>query len=99
MDGELHPEDIEIDSAETRGRVSTFTGSFLLGGKRYRFNGIAVMTIGGPTVGVSLSGEAEAELVSKGFSKEQLESILAEVQRRVVEGSFKVSGDIRFLEE
>lgn len=48
MDGELHPEDIEIDSAETRGRVSTFTGSFLLGGKRYRFNGIAVMTIGGP---------------------------------------------------
>ncbi len=95
----LQPEDVEIDSAETRGRVSTFTGSFLLGDNRYRFNGIAVMTIGGPTVGISLSSEAEAELLSKGFSKEQLESILAEVQRRIVEGSFRVSGGIRFPEE
>jgi hypothetical protein len=99
MNSEPHPEDIEIDSAETRGRVSTFTGSFLLGDNRYRFNGIAVMTIGGPTVGVSLSSETEAELLSKGFSREQIESILAEVQRRIVEGSFRVSGDIRFLEE
>ncbi|GBC71028.1 hypothetical protein HRbin02_00805 [Candidatus Calditenuaceae archaeon HR02] len=99
MTSELQPEDVEIDSAETRGRISTFTGSFLLGDKRYRFNGIAVMTIGGPTVGISLSNDTEAELISKGFSREQLEGILAEVQRRVTEGNFKVSGDIRFLEE
>ncbi|MEM0382076.1 MAG: hypothetical protein QW059_04285 [Nitrososphaerota archaeon] len=91
------PEDIEIDSAETQGRVSTFSGRFLLGNQRYRFNGIAVMTIGGPTVGVSLSSEAEAELLSKGISREQLENIIAELQRRIVEGGFRLGGDIRFL--
>ncbi|MEM0481298.1 MAG: hypothetical protein QXM16_00185 [Nitrososphaerota archaeon] len=99
MRSEELPESVEIDSVETRGRVSTFSGSFLIGGQRYRFNGIAVMTIGGPTVGISLSSEAEAELLSKDVSREQLERILAEVQRRIVEGNFKLSGDIRFLEE
>ncbi|MCS7146103.1 MAG: hypothetical protein RMJ28_05430 [Nitrososphaerota archaeon] len=99
MEGEEFFVDVEIDSAETHGRVSTFSGSFLLGGRRYRFSGIAVMTVGGPTIGVSLTSESEAELLSSGFSNEQVERILAEVQRRVVEGSFRLGGDVRLMDD
>ncbi|MEM0444810.1 MAG: hypothetical protein QXO86_05235 [Nitrososphaerota archaeon] len=97
--GEMDVEDIEIDSADTRGKVSTFTGSFHLRGRRYRFTGIAVMTVGGPTVGVSLQGQDESELLSQGLTKEQIDQLLAEVQRKIVEGGFRVSGEIKFSED
>lgn len=99
MEGEELPVDVEIDSAETCGRVSTFSGSFLLSGRRYRFSGIAVMTVGGPTIGVSLTSESEAELLSSGLSREQVERILAEVQRLIVEGSFRLGGDVRSVDD
>jgi hypothetical protein len=53
---------VEVEKASTRGRVSLIEGSFLLGDKRYRFSGIVVMTLGGPSVGISLAEKSEEEL-------------------------------------
>jgi len=89
------PDEVEVDSVETEGRVSVFTGSFLLRGRRYRFSGVAVLTIGGPTVGVSLSNESMGELLAAGIGKEEVDAIVADLQRRIVEGDFRMVGEPR----
>jgi len=90
---------VEVERASTRGRVSLIEGSFLLGDKRYRFSGIVVMTLGGPSVGISLAEKSEEELRRNGLTQKQIDEVVAEVQRRIVEGDFRMVGEVEFVED
>jgi hypothetical protein len=86
--------EVTIESVETEEKVSLFRGKAVVGGEVVRYSGIAVYTIGGPTVGVNLEQEDEARLLSK-LGKEGVDALVAELQRRIVEGDFVVSGPVR----
>ncbi len=86
--------EVTIESVETEEKVSLFRGRAVVDGMDVRFSGIAVYTIGGPTVGVSLEAEDESRLLSA-LGKEGVNAVIAELQRRIVEGDFVVSGPVR----
>jgi len=86
--------EVTIESVETEEKVSLFRGKAVVDGEVVRFSGIAIYTIGGPTVGVNLEQEDEARLLSK-LGKEGVDALVAELQRRIVEGDFVVSGPVR----
>jgi hypothetical protein len=86
--------EVTIESVETEEKVSLFRGKAVVDGEVVRFSGIAVYTIGGPTVGVNLEQEDEARLLSA-LGKEGVDTLVAELQRRIVEGDFVVSGPVR----
>jgi hypothetical protein len=86
--------EVTIESVETEEKVSLFRGKAVVDGEVVRFSGIAVYTIGGPTVGVNLKQEDEARLLSK-LGREGVDTLVAELQRRIVEGDFVVSGPVR----
>jgi hypothetical protein len=90
---------VEVERASTRGRLSLIEGSFRLGDKRYRFSGIVVMTLGGPSVGISLAEKSEEELRRDGLTQKQIDEVVAEVQRRIVEGDFRMVGEVEFVED
>ncbi|MFZ8856958.1 MAG: hypothetical protein ACO2O1_01745 [Candidatus Caldarchaeales archaeon] len=86
--------DVTIESVETEEKVSLFRGKAVVSGEVVKFSGIAIYTIGGPTVGVNLEQEDEARLLSK-LGREGVDALVAELQRRIVEGDFVVSGLVR----
>ena len=86
--------EVTIESVETEEKVSLFRGKAVVDGEVIRFSGIAVYTIGGPTVGVNLEQEDEARLLSA-LGREGVDALVAELQRRIVEGDFVVSGPVR----
>jgi hypothetical protein len=86
--------EVTIESVETEEKVSLFRGKAVVDGEVVRFSGIAVYTIGGPTVGVNLEQEDETRLLSK-LGREGVDALVAELQRRIVEGDFVVSGPVR----
>ena len=86
--------EVTIESVETEEKVSLFRGKAVVDGEVVRFSGIAVYTIGGPTVGINLEQEDETRLLSK-LGREGVDSLVAELQRRIVEGDFVVSGPVR----
>jgi len=86
--------EVTIESVETEEKVSLFRGKAVVDGEVIRFSGIAVYTIGGPTVGINLEQEDETRLLSK-LGREGVDSLVAELQRRIVEGDFVVSGPVR----
>jgi hypothetical protein len=86
--------EVTIESVETEEKVSLFRGKAVVDGEVVRFSGIAVYTIGGPTVGINLEQEDEARLLSK-LGGEGVDALVAELQRRIVEGDFVVSGPVR----
>lgn len=90
----MNVSEVLIDSVETEEKVSLFRGRAIVEGSEVRFSGIAVYTIGGPTVGVTIEQEDEAQLMAK-LGKEGLEALIAELQRRIVEGDFTVKGPVR----
>jgi len=86
--------EVTIESVETEEKVSLFRGKAVVDGEVVRFSGIAVYTIGGPTVGINLEQEDETRLLSA-LGREGVDSLVAELQRRIVEGDFVVSGPVR----
>jgi hypothetical protein len=86
--------EVTIESAETEEKVSLFRGKAMVDGEVVRFSGIAVYTIGGPTVGINLEQEDETRLLSA-LGREGVDALVAELQRRIVEGDFVVSGPVR----
>lgn len=86
--------EVTIESVETEEKVSLFRGKAVVDGEVVSFSGIAIYTIGGPTVGVNLEQEDEARLLSK-LGKEGVDALVAELQRRIVEGDFVMSGPVR----
>jgi hypothetical protein len=86
--------EVTIESVETEEKVSLFRGKAVVDGEVVRFSGIAVYTIGGPTVGVNLEQEDEIRLLSA-LGREGVDALVAELQRRIVEGDFAVSGPVR----
>jgi hypothetical protein len=86
--------EVTIESVETEEKVSLFRGKAVVDGEVVRFSGIAVYTIGGPTVGINLEQEDETWLLSK-LGREGVDALVAELQRRIVEGDFVVSGPVR----
>jgi hypothetical protein len=86
--------EVTVESVETEEKVSLFRGKAVVDGEVVRFSGIAVYTIGGPTVGVNLEQEDETRLLSK-LGREGVDALVAELQRRIVEGDFVVSGPVR----
>jgi hypothetical protein len=86
--------EVTIESVETEEKVSLFRGKAVVDGEVVRFSGIAVYTIGGPTVGVNLEQEDETRLLSA-LGREGVDALVAELQRRIVEGDFVVSGPVR----
>jgi hypothetical protein len=86
--------EVTIESVETEEKVSLFRGKAVVDGREVRFSGIAVYTIGGPTVGINLEQEDETRLLSK-LGREGVDALVAELQRRIVEGDFVVSGPVR----
>jgi hypothetical protein len=86
--------EVTIESVETEEKVSLFRGKAVVDGEVVRFSGIAVYTIGGPTVGINLEQKDEARLLSK-LGREGVDTLVAELQRRIVEGDFVVSGPVR----
>lgn len=86
--------EVVIESVETEEKVSLFRGKALVEGGEVRFSGIAVYTIGGPTVGVTLEQEDEARLMGT-LGKEGVDRLVTELQRRIVEGEFTVRGPVR----
>ncbi len=90
---------VEVEKASTRGRVSLIEGSFVTGHGRYRFSGIIVMSVGGPSVGVSLREEDVLKLLSRGVGREQIDGMIAELERRIVEGDFDMKGEVEHVED
>jgi hypothetical protein len=86
--------EVTIESVETEEKVSLFRGKAMVDGEVVRFSGIAVYTIGGPTVGINLEQEDETRLLSA-LGREGVDALVAELQRRIVEGDFVVSGPVR----
>jgi hypothetical protein len=86
--------EVTIESVETEEKVSLFRGKAVVDGEVVRFSGIAVYTIGGPTVGINLEQEDETRLLSA-LGREGVDALVAELQRRIVEGDFVVSGPVR----
>jgi hypothetical protein len=86
--------EVTIESVETEEKVSLFRGKAVVDGEVVRFSGISVYTIGGPTVGISLEQEDETRLLSA-LGREGVDALVAELQRRIVEGDFVVSGPVR----
>jgi hypothetical protein len=86
--------EVTIESVETEEKVSLFRGKAVVDGEVVRFSGIAVYTIGGPTIGINLEQEDETRLLSA-LGREGVDALVAELQRRIVEGDFVVSGPVR----
>ncbi len=86
--------EVAIESVETEEKVSLFRGKAVVDGGEVRFSGIAVYTVGGPTVGVNLEQEDEARLLST-LGREGVDALIAELQRRIVEGEFSVRGPVK----
>lgn len=57
------------------------------------------MSVGGPTIGVSLTDESRLELQTRGLTDRNMEQVIAEVQRRIVEGGFRLSGEVRVSDD
>ncbi|MCS7094818.1 MAG: hypothetical protein NZ988_03290 [Thaumarchaeota archaeon] len=88
-------QDIRIDNVETEGKVSLFRGKANVSGFEVTFNGIAVYTIGGPTVGIELDEDSKVRLTQSGLSEAELDDLLGELQRLIVEGDLILSGEKR----
>ncbi|MCS7117854.1 MAG: hypothetical protein NZ957_03610 [Thaumarchaeota archaeon] len=88
-------ENVRIDSIQTEGKVSLFRGKAAVSGVEVEFGGIAVYTIGGPTVGIELDEGSKVKLAAQGVSGKELDEIIGELQRLIVEGELLVSGEKR----
>lgn len=88
-------DDVRIESVETEGKVSLFKGRARVSGVEVGFSGIAVYTIGGPTVGIELDEDSRLSLAAMGVSGEAIDELLGELTRRIVEGDLILAGEKR----
>ncbi|MEN3047827.1 MAG: hypothetical protein ABDH63_03490 [Candidatus Caldarchaeales archaeon] len=88
-------EDVRIESVETEGKVSLFRGRARVSGVEVGFSGIAVYTVGGPTVGIELDEDSKSSLAARGISGEAVDELLGELTRRIVEGDLVLEGEKR----
>ncbi|MCS7142323.1 MAG: hypothetical protein NZ920_00800 [Aigarchaeota archaeon] len=78
---------IIIDHMENYDRVTIFKGRLFISDEQYKFDGIAVMTVGGPTVNVSLDDESTSRL----RGNFDVDALLVELQKHIIDGNFRMS--------
>ena len=61
-------------------------GYILLQGTRYDFNALAYESHAGPNVNANFEEEAKTELARIGLDSEEVEELLVNVQRKLMEG-------------
>jgi len=86
-------EDVYVDEVEQYDKVSLLRGRFRIESGEYSFRGIAYMGYGGPNVNIELEEDVRENILDAGLSGEELEQLIVEVQRRIIDGNFKLTAE------
>ncbi|GBC68765.1 hypothetical protein HRbin01_00450 [archaeon HR01] len=85
-------DDVEVKITWSEGLVRLFEGRALVKGHEIRFEGVVYPSVGGPNVGTRLSQESLEQLRALGYTEEEIEQIIADLNNAVL------NGEARFVE-
>ena len=82
------PEELEvyIESLDEQGRVTYISGYFDYRQNRLNFGAIGMEGYGGPNIAATLSEETLAELRKLGLDENQIDGLITDLQRKIMEG-------------
>jgi hypothetical protein len=82
------PDDLEvyIDTLDEQGRVTYISGYFEYRNNRLKFGAIGMEGYGGPNISATLSDEIIAELRKLGLDDEDINELITDLQRKIMEG-------------
>jgi len=79
-------ESVSIHALDEQGRATYVEGKFVLQGEELAFKGIAMEGYGGPNFSAILAESTLDYLRQRGLANEDIEEIVVEIQRKVMEG-------------
>ncbi len=84
---------------ETTVKSRYIIGYIVLQGSRYNFNALAYDSHAGPNVNANFEEETTAQLARIGLGSEDVEELLVNLQRKLMEGDLTMDFDVSSQEE
>lgn len=82
--------EVHITELVQEGRITYLNGYFVLEARGFDFEAIAIEGYGGPNVSAKLSDQAVGELSHHGVRPEDIEELIIQLQRKIIEGDLSM---------